>query len=444
MIRSRTVGQNATRSSSRALTSRSLSLDKDWVMIAGGGPAGHVLPALAVADQLTDEGCPNEAIAFIGSRHGIEARLVTTAGYRIVVLPGRGIQRALSVRNVLNIVGLGAAFVRAFALMIRQRPAIVFSVGGYASVPCSFAAVVLRVPLVLAESNAKAGLAIRSVARFAKVTATAFDATALPRAVVTGNPVRRAVLDLAKGYTDQTNCVDATVAAANYGHSTVRRTARRDLGVPADIQMISIFGGSLGARAVNAVVFELCERWRDRVLVIHHVLGERDFTIGQEFLQTFRSKFPEAVLDYRQIRYEDRMDLVYGASDLVVCRAGATSIADLSIVGMPAILIPLPSAAEDHQSANAVAVAREGAAVHLPQNELSADRLAVEIDALLNDSARWLAMSVAQHKRARPRAAHDIAALLHQFAARPCPSSSHAVLEGHGVEGDSSRSAAQS
>ena len=199
----------------------------------------------------------------------------------------------------------------------------------------------------------------------------------------------------------------------------MRTSSRHDLGVPLDAPMLSVFGGSLGARSINEAVFGLCEQWIDRSMVIHHVIGERDYDDAKNWLATFRSRFPASKLDYRQIRYEDRMDLVYGASDVVVCRAGATSIADLAIAGLPAILIPLPSAAEDHQSANAANVAAVGASIHLPQSELSVERLGHEIDDLLLHPDKRTAMTAAQHRRARPNAANDIADLLRKFATRP-------------------------
>ena len=309
---------------------------------------------------------------------------------------------------------------------------------------------------MLAESNARAGVAIKSVARFARATATAFEDTGLPRAVVLGNPVRSSVLALNADFaravgTGRATAVaavsesagsadhaveDHSAGAADHSagaadHSDVVRSAsRRDLGVPEVVDMVSVFGGSLGARSINEAVFALCDQWRDRSMVLHHVIGERDYTDAQSWLKGFRERFPRSVLDYRQIRYEDRMDLVYGASDVVVCRAGATSIADLAIAGIPAILIPLPTAAEDHQSANARSVAACGASTCLPQAELSAERLGFEIDALLLNPEKRVAMATAQRQRARPRAALDIAELLRKYAARPEPRHEHRAEHG--------------
>ncbi len=398
-----------------------------WVVVAGGGTAGHVLPAIAVAESLRDGGLAADDVLFVGSKRGIEGRLVGDAKFPIVLLPGRGIQRSFTLGNVKNLLGLGAAFVRAFGLLVRRRPAVVFSVGGYASVPCAFSAVLLRIPLVLAESNARAGVAIKSVARFAKATATAFDGTGIPRAVVHGNPVRASVLALTAH--DGAHGGEPSVDVAAKHAAAVRESSRHDLGVSDATPMLSVFGGSLGARSINEAVFGLCDQWHDRAMVIHHVIGDRDYAEAQKWLSGFRERFPQTSLDYRQIRYEDRMDLVYGASDVVVCRAGATSIADLAIAGVPAVLIPLPTAAEDHQSANASNVAASGASVHLPQSELSVERLGREIDDLLNHPEKREAMAAAQRRRARPTAAQDIADLLRKHAARrePRPSGASVV-----------------
>jgi UDP-N-acetylglucosamine--N-acetylmuramyl-(pentapeptide) pyrophosphoryl-undecaprenol N-acetylglucosamine transferase len=356
-----------------------------WVVIAGGGTAGHVLPALAVAKQLRSDGLPNEAIHFVGSERGIEKRLVPEAGFSLTVLPGRGIERKLSRQNVASAFALVQAVGRAFKILRRQRPAVVFSVGGYASVPCAFSAVVLRIPLILAESNARAGVAIRSVARFAKATAVAFDGTGLPRAELVGNPVREEIL-----------------ALQNQDGVELRTRSRAALGYDSNLPMLAVFGGSLGARRINEAVFAACDTWSDRRMAIHHVIGDRDFDSAQAWLSQWRAKNPNTVLDYRQIKYEDRMDLVYGAADVAVCRAGATSVADLAVAGLPAILIPLPSAAEDHQTANAQAAERDGAVRHVADKDFDTLRLISEVDALLLDSDKREVMRKCQQKRSRP------------------------------------------
>ncbi len=381
-------------------------------MIAGGGTAGHVLPALAIANELRSSGTPAEAIHFVGSKRGLEGRLVTEAGFPITLLSGRGIQRTFTKDNFGAVGGLVLGALRAIALLARKRPAVVFSVGGYASTPCALAARLLRIPLVQAESNARAGKAISTFARYAKATAVQFDGTGLPNAVLVGNPVRPEVLALFEQRS-------ALASNNNAAPSERQQHARRALGYPPDNQFLAVFGGSLGARRINEAVFTLMETWADRPLSVHHVIGDRDFEAAQQWLSSWNDKKPIRALTYHQIRYEDRMDLVYAAADVFVCRAGGTSIADLAIAGVPAILVPLPSAAEDHQTANAQGVVDDGGAVCVADRDCTAERLGHELSLILNSQTTHQAMSQAQLGRARPRAAIDIVALLDRFASRP-------------------------
>jgi UDP-N-acetylglucosamine--N-acetylmuramyl-(pentapeptide) pyrophosphoryl-undecaprenol N-acetylglucosamine transferase len=413
-----------------------------WIVIAGGGTAGHVLPALAIANELRATGTPPASIAFVGSKRGLEGRLVSEAGFPITLLSGRGIQRKLTVENVGAVVGLLFGGFRALVLLARRRPAIVFSVGGYASTPCAFAARLLRIPLVQAESNARAGKAISTFARYAKATAVQFDGTGLPHAELVGNPVRPEVLALFNELQTPENPspispISAASAVTSAGSTLLagpsdsgdssdtsnrierQRAARHDLGYPVDQPFVAVFGGSLGARRINEAVFALMETWVDRPLSVHHVIGERDFATAQQWLGAWNAKTPTKALSYHQIRYEDRMDLVYAAADVFVCRAGGTSIADLAIAGVPAILVPLPSAAEDHQTANAKAVVQAGGAICVPDQDCTADRLGDELSSILNDPTKHQAMRLAQLRRARPNAAPAIVALLDRFASRP-------------------------
>ncbi len=361
-----------------------------------------MLPALAVARELRRQGVANEEIHFVGSARGIEGRLVPDDGFSITLLAGRGIQRKVSWQNVKSAVSLVGATGRAFALLARRRPAVLFSVGGYASLPCALSAVVLRIPLVIADSNARVGAANRMVSRFAKSAAVAFEGTGLPRAHNVGNPVRAEILALGTG--------DRVVA---------RENARKELGYHATNPLIVVFGGSLGARRINEATFGAVETWTNRAMAIHHVMGERDYEDAQKWLSTWRGAHPDARIEYRQIRYEDRMDLVYAAADLVICRAGGTSIADLAIAGLPAILVPLPIAAEDHQTENAKAVVADRAAISIADREFDTKRLIKEVELLLSQPEQLHAMGEAQRSRARPNAARDVVALIRAAAKGP-------------------------
>ena len=367
---------------------------RPWAIIAGGGTGGHVTPAIAIARALVARGHPADTIHFVGSRRGIEARMVPDAGFAVTLLPGRGIQRRLALDNLGAVVGLLVALVRAFVLVARRRPRVIVSVGGYASAPCSIAAVLLRVPLVLAEQNAVPGAAHRLVARFARAAAVTFEGTPLPRAVVTGNPVRPEILavDRERG----------------------RHAARAELGLPADRQVLLTIGGSLGARHINVAVLGAVRRWATRRdLAVRQVVGRRDW----ELVDGDRPRLPADGLVWHPVPFEDRVDLALAATDLVVCRAGASTVAEVTAVGVPAVFVPFPGAAEDHQTANARAVVDAGGGVLLPDAECTAERLAAEVEALLADPGRLALMGKAAHALARPDAAERVATLVEGAAA---------------------------
>lgn len=365
-----------------------------WAVVAGGGTAGHVLPALAVAKALVDRGHGPDTVQFVGSARGLEARLVPEAGFGVTLLPGRGIARRLTVDNVGAVVGLVRAVVRAVVLVRRWRPAVVVSVGGYASVPAAVGAAVWRVPLVLHEQNAVPGLANRLAGRLARACAVAFDGTPLPRAVVTGNPVR------------------AEIAAVDRSPEG-RRRARQELGLPADARVVAVFGGSLGARRINEAVFGLVEAWADRSdIAVRHAVGARDWAAVADRLP----RPPEGGMVYEPVEYESRVPTLLAAADVVVGRAGGTTVAELAVAGVPSVLVPLPIAPNDHQTANAMALVRAGAAVHVPDGELTSDRLAAELGLLVDDPDRLASMARAARSVARPDAAERVADVVERHA----------------------------
>lgn len=364
-----------------------------FALVAGGGTAGHVLPGIAIAQALVARGHDPATIHYVGSERGIESRLVPEAGFGLTLLPGRGIQRRLTLANVGAVIGLARAFVMAFALVARRKPRVVVALGGYASVACALAAAGQRVPIVVHEQNAVPGLANRVVARLARASAVSVDGTRLPRPVVTGNPVRAALLE-----------IDRADDAGD---------ARTALGLPADRKVVAVFGGSLGARRINLAVVDALTTWADRRdLAIRHAVGERDWDLVQSRLPTL----PDGGLVYQPVRYEDRMDLVLSACDLAVCRAGATSVAELAVLGVPSVLVPLPGAPGDHQGANGRVLERAGAAVLVPDDELDRDRFVEVVGQLLGDPARLAAMAKAAATLGRPDAADRVADLVEAHA----------------------------
>ncbi len=311
------------------------------VVVTGGGTAGHVLPALTVARALVDAGHPIGSVHFVGSRRGMEGRLVPEAGFSVTVLPGRGVERALTLRSALALAALAIASVRAVLLLARLRPSVVVAVAGYASVPASLAAALLRVPIVVVNIDSVPGAANRLVGRFAAACAVAWPGTSLPRAIVTGPPVRPEVL-----------AADRSPAG--------RAAARATLGVAPDRVLVVVTGGSLGARSLNdaalALASGLAERGR---IALYHVTGARDHERVVEAARAIPGGEGSGP-DYRVVGYEDAMSTVLAAADLVVARAGASTLAEICAVGVASVLVPLPGAPSDHQRRNAEVLEKAG------------------------------------------------------------------------------------
>jgi undecaprenyldiphospho-muramoylpentapeptide beta-N-acetylglucosaminyltransferase len=373
-----------------------------FAMISGGGTAGHVVPGLAVAAALVDRGHDPSTIHYVGSERGVERTMVPAAGFALTLLPGRGIQRRLTFDNVAAVIGLLRAMGRATRLVQRERPQVLLSLGGYASVPAALAAALWRVPIVVAEQNAVPGAANRLIARFAKASAVSFPGTPLPRAELTGNPVRAEV---------------QAVAAEQ------RTSARARFGLDDERVLIVAFGGSLGARRINDAVIALAESWEARRdIALRHVVGERDWeryeerigSLGERLAQRRAAGTP--ALRYDAVRYEYDMPSVYAAADLVVCRAGASTIAELAVAGVPSVLVPLPGAPGDHQTANARAMVTAGGGRLLADRDATDVHVREILDELARDRAARAAMAAGARALARPDAAHRVAELLERHA----------------------------
>jgi undecaprenyldiphospho-muramoylpentapeptide beta-N-acetylglucosaminyltransferase len=371
-----------------------------YALVAGGGTGGHLVPALVVATAIAEER-GHEAVELVGSRRGLDAELLAAEGLPATLLPGRGLVRRLGARdlvaNVVALAGLIAALVMAIGIVARRRPAVVVAMGGYASLPTALAAGALGVPVVVVNVDAVPGAANRLVGRFARCAAVAFPGTALPRAVVTGAPVRRALVEAA------------------HPDATAHASARRSLGLPLDRFVVGVVGGSLGARHLNDAVLDLADSWTARAdVAVYHVVGRRDEARVRATLQGR----PPGALTYRWVPFETDMARFYRAADVVVSRAGANTVAELTVVGVPAVLVPLPGAPGDHQLANARVLEQAGAAVVVPDAECTPARLAETLDALASDPGRLEAMRTAAAGLGRPDAAEAVAALV-RSRARP-------------------------
>ena len=383
-----------------------------FAVIAGGGTAGHVLPGVAVAQALVARGHDPGSIVFVGSNRGVEGALVPAAGFPLVALPGRGIARRLTLDNVGAVVGLVRAVWRALWLVRRWRPAVVVSLGGYASVPGTVAAVVWRIPLVVTEQNAVPGAANRLAARFAAAVAVPFAGPDSEGAVVTGNPVRAEVS-----------------ALTDPAHFAATRAAMRGaLGIGDDERLVAVFSGSLGARRVNLAVCGLAARWSTTPppgapVTLVHVTGRRDHDLVLAELDAAgvhvgprSTEATSAGVRVDVVGYEDHMDRLLAAADVAVCRAGGTTVAELSAIGLPAVLVPLPGAPGDHQTANAGPLVASGGAVLLDDASCTPDALDTLLVGLLADATTLPAMSVALRGVGRPDAAEAVAELVEEHA----------------------------
>ena len=340
-------------------------------MIMAGGTGGHVFPALAVAGYLRDRGW---RVVWLGARTGMEASLVTERGYemswvRFSGLRGKGLLRALALPANLLL-----AFWQSARAIFSRRPDVVLGMGGYISFPGGMMAALLWRPLAIHEQNSVAGLANKVLARVADKVLQAFP-DALPGAQLSGNPVRREIAALA-------------VPRERYS----ARTGRLRL---------LVLGGSLGAQALNEAVPQALARMdaEERPTVTHQS--------GAKHIETLRAAYAAAGVSAETVDFIDDMAIRYGEADLVVCRAGALSVAELACAGVASILVPYPHAVDDHQTTNAKFLSAQGAAILLPQSELSAERLA----ALLRGLTRGQLLEMAEKARAlgRPDATEAVA-----------------------------------
>lgn len=350
------------------------------VIFAGGGTGGHLFPGIAVAEALLQLR-PDSRVSFVGSGNRIEARVVPERGYEFDAVWISGLRRSFSFATALLPLKLFVSLIQSWNILRRRKPHVVVGTGGFASGPLLYVAAKTGRRTLIHEQNEYPGVTTRKLAPLANEVHVTFPSSArmLPdarRIVESGNPVR---LSLQRH--------DAGDARVHFGLHPARRT-------------LFVFGGSLGASAVNRALRSLVPRLVREEYQLIWQTGARD-------IEEYRSL---GALYQGQVvvrPFIDEMDLAYSAADLVLCRAGATSVAELTALGMPAILVPYPQAAADHQYKNAAAVAAQGAARVLRDSEL--DRLEAELFALLDDDKALERMAGASAKLGRPGAAFDIA-----------------------------------
>jgi UDP-N-acetylglucosamine--N-acetylmuramyl-(pentapeptide) pyrophosphoryl-undecaprenol N-acetylglucosamine transferase len=336
-----------------------------------GGTGGHVYPALAVARSLMAH---SQEVVWLGTRRGLESKVIPDAGIDIEWISVKGLRRKGKLALIIAPLQLAWALLQSLAVILRRRPAAVLGMGGFVSGPGGLAAWLTRRPLVIHEQNAAAGLTNRLLARLARVVLQAFPGSFNSRVVAetVGNPVREDIAAVA-------------APAERYNHREGRLR-------------LLVLGGSLGALALNKTVpLALSKLTAQERPDVHHQCGSRTLDIA-------RAAYADSGVDAKLVPYIENMAAAYAWADLVVCRAGALTVAELCAVGLPALFIPYPAAVDDHQTANARPMADAGAAVIIDESMLSAEVLAGQLRDSLSSRQALLVKAEKAHELSRPSA----------------------------------------
>ncbi|MBO0614576.1 undecaprenyldiphospho-muramoylpentapeptide beta-N-acetylglucosaminyltransferase [Thiothrix fructosivorans] len=353
-------------------------------MITAGGTGGHVYPGLAVARALIAQGIP---VVWMGTRKGLEARVIPEAGIEMAWLDVNGLRGKGWQTLLLAPVNLMRALWQSVQIMRTYKPAAVLGMGGFVAGPGGLMAALLGTPVVIHEQNAVAGLTNKLLSRFCRRVLEGFPGTfaSSQKVMATGNPVRLDIASLS---------------------APLERLADRD-DQPVHILVV---GGSLGAQALNQIVPQALAQFATASRpVVRHQAGVKN-------IDAARSAYAAAAVDAEVMPFIEDMAEAYAWADLVICRSGALTIAELAATGVAALLVPYPYAVDDHQTANAKYLADNGAALLLQQRDLTADTLAGVLKALCADRAQLRQMSVASRALAKPHATAQVAAICAAYA----------------------------
>lgn len=354
------------------------------VLIAGGGTGGHLFPGIALAEEVVTRH-PKNDVVFVGTDRGLEARVVPANGFVFESIKSRGLKGMGPVKLLLGLLTLPLSFFESWRILRRYRPDVVIGVGGYSSGPVVMAAWLMRIPTALQEQNALPGLTNKVLGKFVSAAFVSFD-EAKPffsgkGTHVLGNPIRRGLLE--------------NFLRSKKAHDTFT---------------ILIFGGSLGARGLNTRVIEALGTLapiKDQLSIIHQT--------GKNDLETVKQGYAEKGITADIREFIDDMSAAYQGADLVVCRAGATTLAELTVCKKPSILVPFPHATDDHQAVNAKALVDAGAALMFREEELTGEKLAHAIQDLKDHPEKLKKMEKAAGALGRPEAAREIADVLQQL-----------------------------
>ncbi len=348
-------------------------LSKLNVVVAGGGTAGHIEPALNLADEIKRRH-PDAKITALGTAKGLEVSLVPARGYDLELIPAVPMPRKLNLDLLTLPVRLRVAIAETKMILRKLDADILIGFGGYVSIPAYLAAR-NEVPIVVHEANAKAGLANRVGAQYAAAVAITVPGS-LPNGVLTGMPLRQSI--------------------ANLDRAKARKEAREYFGIKKDTPTLLVFGGSLGAQAINTVVQQAKREGLFQDLVVIHAIGQKN------------EKAFEQSENYFPLNYIDRMDLAYAASDFVIARSGATSVAEITAVGLPACFVPLPIG-NGEQRVNAAQVVSAGGAIIVDNAQFCVEYIKTNILPILNSQEKLSQMSAASKSCGRQDASSRLA-----------------------------------
>lgn len=337
-----------------------------FAVVTGGGTAGHVVPAMAILEALEDAGYPTDMLRYVGTKRGIENTLMKSSPVDSAFLPISGLQRSWHptklIQNLLLPFRLSNATSLASELIRKWNPNIVISVGGYGSEPMARAARKARIPVMCVSYDRVPGLATKKQQYYAVCCAVAFDDSKLRNARQVGAPIRRAIRQL--------------------NRTTQRPVACREYNIPENCRVVTVVGGSLGSGLLNDSVESILQQLdaqRMKDVAVVHVCGDR-------FASQPEPQVPEGIV-YRRISYTDHMADLYAATDVLVSRAGASTIAEIAAVGVAAIVVPWKDAADNHQELNARWLADPSAAIMMSERECKDGFLGKEVCSLLSNDA---------------------------------------------------------
>jgi len=358
------------------------------MLIAGGGTGGHLFPGIALAEEVTTRH-PDNRVLFVGTTRGLEARVVPAAGFSLQTIEVRGLKGVGALRKLQALLLLPVSFFDSWRIIGRFRPDVVVGVGGYASGPVVLAAWMRGIATAIQEQNALPGITNRVLGRIVRAVFIAFEQAraAFPprKTFLVGNPVRRQLMD-------------------NYLRS-------RPTGSDGRFRLL-VVGGSLGARGLNTRMLEALPHLgalRERMDIVHQT--------GTADLEMVRAGYAAAGVAAEVVPFVDDMSAAYARASLVLCRAGATTIAELTICKKAAILVPFPFATDDHQAVNAAALVEAGAALMFRESELDGERLARELRRLADEPETLQRMERAAGHLGRPEAARELVDLCAELVA---------------------------